>query len=102
VLRPQFRARAFDSAAIACTSVVRVGEEYWMYYVGGAEAGSPLNNGPYPLLPFRAGLATSTDGMNWSRKAGQGPGGCILDAGGIGEWDEACIGEHQSFNPSTE
>lgn len=64
---------SWDSKMTTFVSVMEDGGTFYMYYTGrGSENKS------------RIGLATSTDGKNWT-KYGSGP---ILDKGSAGEWDE--------------
>lgn len=84
---------AFDSAMLGCSCVLRLQDKWHIYYSAGVESGSPLAGETIPGFPMRAGLATSTDGVNWERVHGSGAGGSIMDVGAEGQHDEAYIGE---------
>ena len=46
----------FDQMRVSGPEIIKVGSDYWMYYTG-------LGNGN----PTQIGLATSSDGINWTR-----------------------------------
>jgi len=52
---------------------------YRMWYVG------------FDGLRYRVGLATSSDGVNWTRVNGAGTGGSCLDTGAPGQFDSEMI-----------
>ena len=66
---------AWDADGVVDPSVIRVGEQFWMYYDG--------NLGGRRAI----GLATSEDGFSWTR-SGEEP---LLVAGGEGEWDDTGV-----------
>jgi len=71
----------WDSGHIETPSVIKVGEEYWMYFVATPdslrEEGSQL----------QVGLAQSPDGIHWIRH----PANPLLQRGETGAWDERWI-----------
>ncbi len=70
---------AWDSDGVVDPSVVRVGDELWMYYDGNIAGSRAI------------GLATSTDGVEWTKyddPATEAVGDPLLTAGSDGEWDE--------------
>ena len=83
---------AFDSSMLGCSCVLKIDGKWYMYYSGGVEPGTPLAGDRTPGFPMRAGLATSTDGLNWERVQGSCAGGSILDTGEKGEHDAEFIG----------
>ena len=70
------RLGAWDEATLE-PCVRYLGGKWWMWYSGHRE---PLGNS----TRIGIGLATSTDGVHWTR-AGNGP---VLDAGAAGTWDD--------------
>lgn len=70
---------AWEMDEVSPNSIVIVGDELRLYYHGGgymAQNGNRLGNG-------RIGLATSTDGMTWTKH-----GDPVVDIGGAGAIDE--------------
>lgn len=65
---------AWDSDFISTGDVIRVGDEFWMYYTGGGRRSE-------------IGLAISSDGVRWTR-AGDGP---VLEPGPRGSWDSGGV-----------
>lgn len=61
----------FDKTSHAGPVVLKIGERYYMSYLGGSNKG------------WRMGLATSDDGVTW-KKTSANP---ILDIGSADEWD---------------
>lgn len=78
-------AGAFDERANFTVSAFRDGATTWLYYGGSDATGDCAGiNGSH----WRVGLATSTDGVNFTRVPGSGTGGAILDVGAPGEFDD--------------
>ncbi|MCA6364577.1 MAG: T9SS type A sorting domain-containing protein [Bacteroidetes bacterium] len=63
-----------DSAAVAEPSVLKIGNQYYMWY-------SMINS--WTIENFTTGLAHSTDGINWIKYVGNP----VLPLGGPGSWD---------------
>ncbi|MFQ5752760.1 MAG: FlgD immunoglobulin-like domain containing protein [bacterium] len=83
-LNPVFRegpASAWDSGHIETPSVIRSGEEFWLYY--SATPDSMADDG----AQLKFGLATSQDGQTWTRH----PANPILERGLPGSWEERQI-----------
>jgi hypothetical protein len=77
-------AGAFDQRGNFTVSAFKDGDVYRLYYGGSDATGScPGISGTH----WRPGLATSADGVSWTRVAGDGPGGALLDVGAAGEFD---------------
>jgi predicted GH43/DUF377 family glycosyl hydrolase len=75
-LTPTNGSSYFDSEGVFGACVLEVGDTYYMWYNG-------YNTQPYFLGPLRTGLATSTDGINWTRYS-DNP---VLELGAPGSWD---------------
>jgi hypothetical protein len=69
----------FDAQQVGYAWVIRDGAEYRMYY----SANDVLNY-------WRVGLATSTDGLHWTKVRGKTVTGAVLDLGPEGSFDAAC------------
>lgn len=65
----------WDSAFTTLATVIHDGINYKMWYSG--------HNG----TSYRIGLATSSDGVNWTKYSGNP----VLDTGGAGEWDSSNV-----------
>lgn len=78
-------AGAFDSKAVGHQYVLRVGGKFWMWYVGcdGSLAGD-LGLSPPHVRVERIGLATSRDGVHWTRENSGRP---VMDIGKPGSID---------------
>src|SRR5712672_1336025 len=75
---------SFDERGNFTISAFKDGDVVRLYYGGADGTGTcPGPNGSH----WRIGLATSTDGVNWSRVPGNATGGAILDIGGAGHFD---------------
>jgi predicted GH43/DUF377 family glycosyl hydrolase len=68
---------SWDEWAVAECSVIKVGEEYMMWYSGG---------GSYYNISMRIGYATSMDGIQWVKYEGNP----VLNHGPWGSWDGWC------------
>lgn len=79
-------AGAFDELATFTVGAFKDGGTYYLYYGGSdavATAGCPIINSTH----WRIGLATSTDGLNFSKVAGSKTGGAMVDNGAAGDFD---------------
>ncbi|MCU0369940.1 MAG: T9SS type A sorting domain-containing protein [Bacteroidales bacterium] len=77
VFEPAFGQGTFDSQGVFGASVWFDGESYKMWYNG-------YNSQPYYTGALRAGLATSADGINWTRYSEEP----VLELGDPGDWDD--------------
>jgi len=77
-------AGAFDEMANFTVMAFRDGDSILLYYGGGDATGAcaGINDSHW-----RIGLATSTDGVNFTRVAGDQAGGSVLDNGPDGQFD---------------
>ena len=76
---------AFDERANFTVSAIEDGGAYLLYYGGSDATGDCAGiNGSH----WRVGLARSTDGTTFTRVAGTGTGGAILDVGAPGAFDD--------------
>ncbi|MEO0225768.1 MAG: T9SS type A sorting domain-containing protein [candidate division WOR-3 bacterium] len=66
----------WDSDWVTCFSVRKIGATYWMYYSARRDSSKPL----------QIGVATSPDGVNWTRYPDS-----ILAPGPPGAWDDKTI-----------
>src|SRR2546423_4029002 len=80
-------AGAFDERANFTTSAIKDGDTYRVYY-GGSDANQKGSCGGINGTNWRIGLATSTDGVNFTRVAGDKTGGSIVDLGVKDSFDE--------------
>lgn len=67
----------FDDTNVEGDSVLFINNTYYMWYSGYRTTDAK----------YRIGLATSTNGINWTRYAGSGSYDSVLDVGGAGTWD---------------
>lgn len=75
---------AFDEVGNFTISAFKDGSTYRLYYGGADKFGTcPGINSSH----WRIGLATSTDGVNWTRVVGSEAKGAILDNGTAGQFD---------------
>ena len=65
----------FDEASHAGPVVLKVEDVYYLFYIGGSSQG------------WKAGLATSMDGIHWTKS----PANPILNVGGKNDWDGGSI-----------
>jgi hypothetical protein len=77
---------SFDERSSFTVSAFKDGDVYRMYY-GGADANAIAGCGGINGVHWRIGLATSTDGVAWTRVPGTQSGGAILDNGSAGNFD---------------
>jgi len=69
----------FDSKLIYAPYVIKMGNEYWMFY-----GGNTYSSGTFPFFSQKIGLAISVDGINFT-KIGNNP---IITNGPNGSWDQ--------------
>ncbi|MFO0583532.1 MAG: hypothetical protein U0229_14770 [Anaeromyxobacter sp.] len=79
-------AGAFDERGVFTVSTLVHDGEVWLYY-GGADATGDAACPGINDAHWRPGLARSTDGVHFTRVAGDGPGGALLDVGAAGSFD---------------
>jgi hypothetical protein len=79
-------AGAFDERGNFTVSAFQRDGEVWLYYGGADASGDPGCPGINDAH-WRVGLARSSDGVTFTRVAGDGPGGSILDVGDPGAFD---------------
>lgn len=77
VFKPSIVSGAFDTEGVFGASVLFDGTTYRMWY-------NAYNVQPYYAGNLRVGLATSTDGINWSRYSPDP----VLELGPPGSWDD--------------
>jgi hypothetical protein len=73
---------SFDELGIGTRHVMRVGNQYVMFYQGSNRTGN-----------FAIGLAFSDDGIHWRKDAGEQPGGPVFGHSpkGSGRWDAMAV-----------
>lgn len=94
VLGPPASRTSFDFRGNFTVRAFKDGSVYRLYY-GGSDDTDPLGcDALSPSLPpgindshWRIGLAESSDGLGWTRRAGTATGGAILDNGVTGAFD---------------
>jgi len=79
-------AGAFDEKANFTVNAFKDGDTYRLYY-GGSDATGPTTCAGINGTHWRIGVATSTDGINFTRVAGTETFGAILDNGAAGTFD---------------
>lgn len=72
---------AWDSAFILTSGIFKEGTTYFLYYWGGTSAAD--------MTTWKIGLATSSDGINWSKHASN-----PVFSGVVGEWDDGVLTAH--------
>ncbi|MGC4000476.1 MAG: hypothetical protein QM767_24730 [Anaeromyxobacter sp.] len=77
---------AFDERGNFTVAALEHDGQIWLYY-GGADATGDAACPGINDAHWRPGLATSTDGVTFTRVAGDGPGGALLDVGEPGSFD---------------
>jgi hypothetical protein len=68
----------FDSELIYAPYVIKMGNEYWMFY-----GGNTYSSGTFPFFSQKIGLAVSVDGINFTKI----PNNPIITNGPNGSWD---------------
>jgi hypothetical protein len=74
---------AAGAIALTTPNVIKDGATYRMWYAQILMSGTDFLT--------RLGAATSSDGLNWTKVNGTGPGGSVLDLGPVGRFDEKCV-----------
>jgi hypothetical protein len=74
----------WEESEVSPNSIIRVGGEYWLYYHGGGYPGPGGNR----LGNARIGLATSADGLAWTKRPDP-----VLDIGAPGSFDADQVAE---------
>src|SRR5438067_9416382 len=77
----------FDEVGNFTISAFKDGEVYKLYYGGADTAKVDPNCGGINGVHWRIGLATSSDGLNWTRVPGPAAKGAILDNGDSSHFD---------------
>jgi predicted GH43/DUF377 family glycosyl hydrolase len=78
----------FDERGNFTVSAFKDGATTWLYYGGSDTTGvTTCVPGSINDTHWRVGLATSTDGVNFTRVRGTATGGALLDVGAPGEFD---------------
>jgi hypothetical protein len=77
---------AFDASGNFTTNAFLDGSTYRLYY-GGSDTNAISGCGGINGTHWRIGLATSTDGLNFTKVPGSATGGAILDNGASGDFD---------------
>jgi hypothetical protein len=78
----------WEESEVSPNSIVVVDGEYWLYYHGGGYPGPGGNR----LGNARIGLATSTDGLAWTKRPNP-----VLDIGAAGSFDADQVAEPRVF-----
>lgn len=89
IMTPSEDPEAFDSQHIGTGQVIRQDGRWVLFYFGGNLSAPPPEIGGQPVAEgyqikgylCRPGIATSDDGIRWTRVAGKGPGGAAVDIG---------------------
>ena len=68
--------------------IIKAGDEYRLYYMGCPATVFDLFGNQRQGVPVQIGLATSPDGINFTKVQGSAEGGAVLAKGAPGEWDE--------------
>ncbi|MDX2222593.1 MAG: hypothetical protein SFV21_07595 [Rhodospirillaceae bacterium] len=79
IMEPSPNRADFDSLHVGLTDVTFADGRYFMWYFGGDHEELTTPVGRTAGLRMRPGLATSADGMVWTKVRGPGPGGAIAD-----------------------
>src|SRR5437588_2003735 len=80
---------SFDEVSNFTISAFKDGDVYKLYYGGADTALTNPNCAGINGVHWRIGLATSSDGFNWTRVTGSAPAakGALLDIGAAGNFD---------------
>jgi len=87
LLEPEALAARFDSVEAIGACVIRDGGGWKCWYAGWSGGTEHLGGGLTRKVGFRIGLATSPDGLAWTKAAGAAGAGAVLGLGGPGEPD---------------
>ncbi len=69
----------YDALHVGTTDVTYARGQWWMWCFGGNRERRQTFAGALPGIGMRPGLATSRDGVRWTKLHGRGPGGALLD-----------------------
>jgi hypothetical protein len=87
------RASRFDSVSAFGASALREGAGYRLWYTGWNGASEPASAGMVRDVGFAIGLATSVDGVTWTKSPGPAAGSAVLAPGTDGEPDARGAGQ---------
>lgn len=87
LLEPSQTSTAFDSVFAIAPCIVKDGAAYRLWYAGWNGTTLHKGDGLTDKVHFRIGLATSNDGMGWTKVAGDAGAGAVLGCGSAGEPD---------------
>jgi hypothetical protein len=87
ILDPSGDPDAFDAWQAGITDARRVGDEYWLHYMGAPNSSLTLLGMERKGYPVRIGAARG-DGLRLTKIAGAAGHGATLANGGPGAWDE--------------
>jgi hypothetical protein len=69
----------YDALHLGITDVTWARGQWWMWCFGGNRDRRQTVVGALPGMGMRPGLATSRDGVRWTKRRGRGPGGALID-----------------------
>ncbi len=69
----------YDALHLGITDVTWARGQWWMWCFGGNRERRQTVVGALPGMGMRPGLATSRDGIRWTKLRGRGPGGALID-----------------------
>ena len=78
VFGPSADVADFDGETVGVIDITRVGDEWWMWYLGTNAEPRLTDYGMIRGAGHLPGLARSGDGVHWTRVRGEGPGGALL------------------------
>jgi hypothetical protein len=90
---PAGLAARFDSAAAFGASVLRDGSGYRLWYTGWNGTYAPVSPGIGREVGFAIGVATSSDGVTWTKRPAHTDGGAVLAPGPAGDPDAKGAGQ---------
>jgi hypothetical protein len=93
VADPRELAARFDSVAAFGGSALRERSGYRLWYTGWSGAHEPVSAGVVREVGFAIGLATSPDGVTWTKRPGNAGASAVLSPGAAGEPDAAGAGQ---------
>ena len=86
-------ATRFDSVSAFGGSALREGAGYRLWYTGWSGAHEPVSAGVVRDVGFAIGLATSPDGVRWTKRPGHAGASAVLAPGAAGEPDARGSGQ---------
>jgi len=69
----------YDALHLGITDVTYARGQWWMWCFGGNRERRQTVVGALPGMGMRPGLATSRDGIRWTKLRGRAPGGALID-----------------------